>query len=119
MYYLSLDGKFFLNPTMHVSHICHVKTCTNFNNLGAVVWWYDAGLGIERSWFQGPPGALLISLSKKLTCNWFTSPRCKWVPARVVSFSCAKVSAAISGVKRHHREIDRYIPVAQLIDRYQ
>jgi hypothetical protein len=33
MYYLSLDGKFLLNPSMHVSHICHVKTCINFNHL--------------------------------------------------------------------------------------
>lgn len=29
MYYVSLEGKFFLNLTMHISHICHEKLCIN------------------------------------------------------------------------------------------
>jgi hypothetical protein len=33
MFYVSLEGKTCLDPTMHVSHICHKKLCINIHHL--------------------------------------------------------------------------------------
>ncbi|KAL4234136.1 hypothetical protein ACF0H5_005789 [Mactra antiquata] len=81
-----------VNSVNTVNQMIEWQTCPTLrdcNATRAVIQWLDVRVEIERFRVRTPPGALLISFSKKFTCDCITSSRCKLVPTRVVYLCCA------------------------------